>query len=184
MFTYWNVTGSGKVPAWRICPAIATMCVSRRIKRWQPLELSSRTRLPETLPSVQNAFRPASWRCRCTCRLWYRCPLLTKGNLLTSIVFAQGEAQSKVACDAETKICYSSYSNAESGITIGVALPKNVTDPFNSIIKITAPVANKWVGFAWGGQMVWNPLTVAWANGSSGVASNRFALYVKSGFRT
>lgn len=63
-------------------------------------------------------------------------------------------------------------------MTFGVALPKVVTDPFDAIIKITAPLDNKWAGFAWGGDMVWDPLTVAWANGNSGVASARFALYV------
>jgi hypothetical protein len=81
-------------------------------------------------------------------------------------------------CDATSKICYSSYSDAESGMTFGVALPKEVKDPYDAIIKITAPVANTWAGFSWGGNMVWNPLTVAWANGKSGIASARFALYV------
>jgi len=60
-------------------------------------------------------------------------------------------------------------------MTFGIALPKTVKDPYNAIIRITAPVANKWAGFAWGGTMVWNPLTIAWANGKSGVASARFA---------
>ncbi|KAF2636722.1 hypothetical protein P280DRAFT_472935 [Massarina eburnea CBS 473.64] len=101
--------------------------------------------------------------------------LLSSAAALAGYALAQGEVQSKVVCDAETKICYSSYSDAESGLSFGVALPKNVTDPYDAIIKITAPVANKWVGFAWGGTMVWNPLTVSWANGTSGVASSRFA---------
>ena len=91
------------------------------------------------------------------------------------IVIAQGEVQSTVVCDAKTKICYSSYTNAESGLTFGVALPKTVTDPYDAIIKITAPVTTTWAGFAWGGQMAWDPLTVAWPNGNSGVASARFA---------
>jgi len=63
-------------------------------------------------------------------------------------------------------------------MTFGIALPKNVTDPYNAIIKITAPIANTWAGFSWGGDMVWNPLSVAWANGKSGTISARFALYV------
>lgn len=92
-------------------------------------------------------------------------------------MIAQGEVQSRVACDADTKICYSTYSNAASGLEFGVALPKNVTDPYDAIIKVTAPISHVWAGFAWGGQMVWNPLTVAWSNGNSGIASARFALY-------
>lgn len=91
---------------------------------------------------------------------------------------AQGEAQSTVVCDGETKICYSSYSDTTSGMTFGVALPKNVTDPYDAIIRITAPLANKWAGFSWGGTMVWNPLSVAWANGKSGTISARSALWV------
>jgi hypothetical protein len=88
----------------------------------------------------------------------------------------EGEVQSKVVCDAATKICYSSYSDAESGMTFGIALPKTVTDPYDAILHITAPIANKWAGFSWGGNMVWNPLSVAWANGQSGTISARFAL--------
>ena len=88
----------------------------------------------------------------------------------------EGEVQSKVVCDAATKICYSSYSDAESGMTFGIALPKNVTDPYDAILKVTAPIANKWAGFSWGGTMVWNPLSVSWANGKSGTISARFAL--------
>jgi hypothetical protein len=96
----------------------------------------------------------------------------------TIAVAQEGEVQSKVVCDADTKICYSSYSDTESGMTFGVAFPKNVTDPYDAIIKITAPVANTWAGFSWGGNMVWNPLSVAWPNGKSGTISARFALYV------
>ncbi|EUC30277.1 iron reductase domain protein [Bipolaris zeicola 26-R-13] len=87
----------------------------------------------------------------------------------------EGEAQSTVVYDAETKISYSSYTEPATGMTFGVALPKNVTDPYNAIIRITAPVTNQWVGFSWGGNMVWNPLSVAWPNGQSGVVSSRFA---------
>jgi hypothetical protein len=90
----------------------------------------------------------------------------------------EGEAQSTVVYDAETKISYSSYTEPETGMTFGVAFPKNVTDPYDAIIRITAPIANQWVGFSWGGDMVWNPLSVSWPNGQSGTISARFALYV------
>ncbi|PVH98563.1 Auxilliary activities family 12 protein [Periconia macrospinosa] len=94
---------------------------------------------------------------------------------LASYAFAQGEVQSKVVCDAATKICYSTYTQTEIDITYGIALPKNATDPYDAIIKITAPADKKWVGFAWGGQMVWDPLTVVWPNATSVVASARWA---------
>ncbi|KAF4637099.1 hypothetical protein G7Y89_g1005 [Cudoniella acicularis] len=56
-----------------------------------------------------------------------------------------------------------------------IALPMNVSDPYDAIISITAPVASKWVGIAWGGTMVFNPLTMGWANGKTAVVSSRFA---------
>jgi hypothetical protein len=88
-------------------------------------------------------------------------------------VFAQ-EPVSSVSCDSETKICYSGYTN-EAGIYIGIALPKDPVDPYDAVLKITAPKDRYWVGFAWGGNMVWNPLSVAWQNGDSATISSRFA---------
>ncbi|PMD62579.1 iron reductase domain protein [Hyaloscypha bicolor E] len=68
--------------------------------------------------------------------------------------------------DFLTGITFSAYTSGYTGIAFGVALPMNVSDPYDAIISITAPVSNTtWAGFAWGGTMVWNPLTVAWANG-------------------
>lgn len=88
-----------------------------------------------------------------------------------------GQAVSKISCDSVTKICFSSYTAPENGITVGIALPTNVTDPYDAIVSITAPVSVTWTGFAWGGTMVFNPLTAAWANGKTSVVSSRFALY-------
>lgn len=88
------------------------------------------------------------------------------------------KADSKIVYDALTKITYSSYTNPETGISFGVALPLNVSDPYDAVISVTAPVSNTtWAGFAWGGTMVWNPLTLGWPNGNSAVVSSRFALY-------
>jgi hypothetical protein len=87
-------------------------------------------------------------------------------------------ADSKMTYDPITKITFSSYTSTESGITYGVALSMSVSDPYDAIISITAPISNTtWAGFAWGGTMVWNPLTVAWPNGKTAVASSRCALY-------
>ena len=88
---------------------------------------------------------------------------------------ALGQAQSKVSCDS-SKFCFSVYSNEESGSTFGVALPSNVTDPYDVVLSITAPIANYWTGFSWGGNMVWNPLSVVWPNGKTVTPSSRFAL--------
>ncbi|PVH76304.1 iron reductase domain protein [Cadophora sp. DSE1049] len=99
--------------------------------------------------------------------------LLGSTLVLAGHVLAQ--VDSKTACDAVTKICYSTYLAPESGISIGIALPMNVSDPYDAIISITAQLATTWAGFAWGGTMVFNPLTVGWANGNTAVVSSRFA---------
>lgn len=104
--------------------------------------------------------------------------------MLNEAFAENGKAASSRVYDPKTKIYYSQYSDAESGMTFGVALPKNVTDPYNAVIRITAPITNTWAGFSWGGNMVWNPLSVAWANGKSGTISARFALYVCHPCRT
>lgn len=100
--------------------------------------------------------------------------LLGSAAALVHSVSAQAAA-STVACDSLTKICYSSYFSTSTGIRFGIALPMNVSDAYDAIISITAPIATTWAGFAWGGTMVFNPLTVAWPNGKSGTVSSRFA---------
>lgn len=86
-------------------------------------------------------------------------------------------AASKQSCDATTKICFQSYTSPDTAITYGVALPTNVTDPYDAIVSITAPVNTTWAGFSWGGTMSYVPLTVAWPNGKSAMVSSRMALY-------
>ncbi|KAH7310978.1 hypothetical protein BKA65DRAFT_543030 [Rhexocercosporidium sp. MPI-PUGE-AT-0058] len=102
-------------------------------------------------------------------RITFLCGALALANSVLA------QVDSKTACDAVTKICYSTYLAPESGISIGIALPMNVTDPYDAIISITAPLATTWTGFAWGGTMVFNPLTVGWPNGKTSVVSSRFA---------
>jgi hypothetical protein len=71
------------------------------------------------------------------------------------------QADSKITYDALTKITYSSYTSTETDVSFGVALPLNVSDPYDEIISITAPVSNPaWTGFAWGGTVIWSPLRI------------------------
>jgi hypothetical protein len=101
---------------------------------------------------------------------------LVCGAVALRTVYAQ--ADSKRVHDSLTGITFSAYISGDTGITFSVTLPMNVSDPYDAIISITAPVSNTtWAGFAWGGAMVWTPLTVAWANGKTTVASPCFALY-------
>ncbi len=100
-------------------------------------------------------------------------------QLLTGAAFA-GTAYSQVAstasCDTTAGICFSTYTVPANGISVGIALPETVTDPYDAIISISAPVNTTWAGFAWGGTMTYNPLTVGWANGKTSVVSSRMAL--------
>ncbi|OAA66423.1 Cellobiose dehydrogenase, cytochrome [Niveomyces insectorum RCEF 264] len=58
-----------------------------------------------------------------------------------------------------------------------VAVPKNVQSltSYDAVLQVVAPSSAGWVGFAWGGRMIGDPLTVAWSSGSSVVVSSRRA---------
>jgi len=98
------------------------------------------------------------------------------GGVVASFAhYGLAQVESKMVTDAATGIAFSSYTNPTTGISYGIALPLNVTAPYDAIISITAPIAVKWAGFCWGGTMVFNPLTVAWPNLQTAVVSSRFA---------
>jgi hypothetical protein len=40
---------------------------------------------------------------------------------------------------------------------------------FDTVIQILAPKSVGWFGWAWGGHMTYNPLAIAWLNGTSNV---------------
>ncbi len=100
---------------------------------------------------------------------------------LASTALSQAPA-SVQSCDTAAGICFSTYTDATTGISVGISLPQNVTDPYDAIVKVVSPVTNTWVGFSWGGTMTWNPLSVAWPNAKTAVVSSRFALYVTKSF--
>ncbi|KAI0008382.1 actin-domain-containing protein [Xylariaceae sp. FL0662B] len=95
-------------------------------------------------------------------------------SLAVSVV---AQTDSTPFTDADTGIIFQSYTT-EEGITLALALPEDAgsDSPYDAIIQITSPVENGWAGWAWGGQMTYNPLTVVWANGDSVVHSSRQAL--------
>lgn len=92
---------------------------------------------------------------------------------VTALAFT-ASAQSTNFCDPLTSICYQSYTTPE-GISFRVALPQVTAAPFDLIIQIVAPIAEKWVGLCFGGRMTFNPLAVAWPNGASALGSPRMA---------
>ncbi|KAI0600996.1 putative iron reductase domain protein [Biscogniauxia sp. FL1348] len=102
-------------------------------------------------------------------------------TLVTSIlglaVSANAQTDTAPFEDAETGIMFQSSTTAE-GVTYRLALPANASgnSAYDVILQVVAPVELGWVGWAWGGMMTYNPLTVVWADGENVVYSSRQAL--------
>ncbi|KAF4629038.1 hypothetical protein G7Y89_g9113 [Cudoniella acicularis] len=59
---------------------------------------------------------------------------------------------------------------------IAVPSPIPVNSSYDAVLQVVAPIdVTGWTGLAWGGQMVADPLTVAWQNGNNVVFSSRYA---------
>ncbi|PVI00610.1 Auxilliary activities family 12 protein [Periconia macrospinosa] len=90
-----------------------------------------------------------------------RCYTLSAAALIFSgPAFAQ--VKSKRYCDGATGICYAGVTN--NNVLFGIAIPDVKTAPFDTVLQITSPSYNGWVGFSWGGTMPYVPLTVGWVN--------------------
>ncbi|KAK7995685.1 hypothetical protein PG990_014458 [Apiospora arundinis] len=95
---------------------------------------------------------------------------------------AAAQAESVPYTDAETGIVFQQYPSAD-GIQFRVALPGTIEagQPYDVILQIEAPKSIGWVGWAWAGQMTYNPLTVIWPNGDQVMHSSRMALHGHQG---
>lgn len=104
---------------------------------------------------------------------------LALGSVASSNPVPQGGAVSSAKyCDAATTICYSEWVSPEK-IAYRIAIPDTATaGNFDVLLQIAAPKTVGWAAIAWGGVMVNNPLTVAWANGDKAVVSSRSARLV------
>lgn len=101
------------------------------------------------------------------------CPPREESRLtFDRLVLASGQYEAVRYCEAQTGICFSSFTF--NGISYRVALPQSSTES-EAIVQIVAPNSYGWVGFAWGGNMRFNPLTVTWKNGNNVVVSSRRA---------
>ncbi|KAF1994173.1 iron reductase domain protein [Amniculicola lignicola CBS 123094] len=93
----------------------------------------------------------------------------------TTTVSAQSEASKYY--DTTSGITYSSITH-NNGVTYRVALPENGTVS-DAILQIVSPNSFAWCGFAWGGHMTQNPLSVGWATrdttGQQAIISSRIA---------
>ncbi|KAI9170920.1 Cellobiose dehydrogenase [Paramyrothecium foliicola] len=90
---------------------------------------------------------------------------------LTSLSIVQVLAGQRY-CDEQLSLCFQEFSSS-MGIRYRVAVPANAVAPFDVALQIVAPTDIGWAGFAWGGEMVNNPLTVAWPNSDSVIVTSR-----------
>ncbi|KAH7563341.1 hypothetical protein BM1_00388 [Bipolaris maydis] len=91
--------------------------------------------------------------------------------------------------DPETGFTFSETKAAAtltSNIIYRIAQPANISanQPYDIVLQVIAPSSLGWVGLAWGGNMVRNPLTVSYPNGQKATVSSRWATYIKSGHST
>lgn len=80
-------------------------------------------------------------------------------------------------CNPATSICYLQYTWGPTIPVFRVAVPDSAVAgaPFDTLLQIVAPASLGWAGFAWGGRMTLNPLTVVWPNGNNVMVSSRWA---------
>ncbi|KAL6705840.1 hypothetical protein ACN47E_006300 [Coniothyrium glycines] len=83
--------------------------------------------------------------------------------------------------DPETGFTFSETRAAAtltSNIVYRIAQPANIPggQPYDIVLQVIAPNQLGWVGLAWGGSMIRNPLTVAYPNGQKPTVSSRWAI--------
>lgn len=90
------------------------------------------------------------------------------------------EARAITVVDQETGFTFSETKAAatlSSNIIYRIATPANIPagQPYDIVLQVIAPNSLGWVGLAWGGSMVRNPLTVGYPNGQKPTVSSRWA---------
>ena len=81
--------------------------------------------------------------------------------------------------DPDTGFTFSEFKAAytlTSNIVYRFAVPSDGgSGAYDLVLQVVSPNAVGWNGLAWGGNMVKNPLTVAYANGNKATISSRWA---------
>ena len=103
-------------------------------------------------------------------------------------VSAYGWPSSKITTRAESAVSYtdpdtgfvfSEFKAAftlQSNIVYRFAVASNApSGAYDVVIQVVSPNQVGWNGLAWGGNMVRNPLTVAYPNGNRATVSSRWA---------
>lgn len=105
---------------------------------------------------------------------------ISNETLTSSVASA---ADSIVFRDSETGFTFSQYNanykyNSPDVISIRTAVPNPASTPYDIVLQVIAKKDVGWLGIAWGGTMLNNPLTMAWANGNSVTVSSRWTKWV------
>lgn len=100
-------------------------------------------------------------------------------RLATAVAVLAGHGFADQYCDTSSGVCYSEVTVGVAPITWRIAIPSVGEGPFDVLLQIVAPNRVGWAGLAWGGGMLYNPISLGWANGNTTVGSGRFARCVK-----
>lgn len=89
-------------------------------------------------------------------------------------------ARAVTVVDSETGFTFSETKAAatlSTNIVYRIAQPANIPagQAYDIVLQVIAPNTLGWIGLAWGGSMVKNPLTVAYPNGQKPTVSSRWA---------
>ena len=94
--------------------------------------------------------------------------------LLTTGLFAWIAAATKYYCDNELNLCFAE-ARAANDAYFRMAIPQNAIAPFDVVLQMLVPKSVGWLGFAWGGEMLTSPITLAWPSGKSVGVTSQYA---------
>lgn len=94
--------------------------------------------------------------------------------LLILGLFVWGAAATKYHCDDELNLCFAE-AHAANDAYFRMAIPQNAIAPFDVVLQMEVPKSVGWLGFAWGGEMLNSPITLAWASGRSVAVTSQHA---------
>ncbi|KAK4444156.1 cellobiose dehydrogenase [Podospora aff. communis PSN243] len=100
--------------------------------------------------------------------------LLLVSSVLATALEKRQWTESKY-CNPTTGLCYLQIVPRGTNPIYRIAIPDNASGTFDTVLEIISPISLGWAGFAWGGSMTANPLTVAWPNGQKVTVSSRWS---------
>ncbi|KAK0745674.1 hypothetical protein B0T18DRAFT_367467 [Schizothecium vesticola] len=104
--------------------------------------------------------------------------LATLTTALPSTSLLPRQSTTTRICNPTTSLCHIQLSPGSPDKPLfRIALPDTPSPPYDIILEIVSPTSLTWTGFAWGGKMLRNPLTVVWPNGDDVMVSSRWTTF-------